>query len=132
MNMLLHNTPDTTIWQNDTIANPQNIADDKLMKFQVVVPNPLFSLEKWDSGFLSDDKTKMSASLDLWELFDWGIPPVLKGDYAFNLNIPRYVDAFEEEEPADTAAVKAEINNIERELAEIQTQMTKYLSELGI
>lgn len=83
MNMFLHNIPDATIWQGDTLANPQNIQDDKLMKFQVVVANPPFSLDKWDSGFLPDEKTKMSASLDPWKRFEWGIPPVSKGDYAF-------------------------------------------------
>ena len=83
MNMFLHNISDATIWQGDTLANPQNIADDKLMKFQIVVANPPFSLDKWDSGFLPDEKTKMSASLDPWKRFDWGIPPVSKGDYAF-------------------------------------------------
>ena len=35
----------------------------------------------------------------------------------FNLNIPRYVDMFEEEPDVDIAAVKAEIGNIEVELA---------------
>jgi len=83
MNMFLHNIPDATIWQGDTLSNPQNIAKDKLMKFQVVVANPPFSLDKWDSGFLPDEKTKMSAGLDTWKRFDWGVPPISKGDYAF-------------------------------------------------
>ena len=34
MNMFLHNVDDATIWQGDTLANPQNIENDKLMKFQ--------------------------------------------------------------------------------------------------
>lgn len=83
MNMFLHNITNATIWQGDTLANPLNIQDDKLMKFQVVVANPPFSLDKWDSGFLPDEKTKMSASLDMWKRFGWGIPPTSKGDYAF-------------------------------------------------
>jgi len=263
MNMFLHNIPDATIWQGDTLSNPQNIVKDKLMKFQVVVANPPFSLDKWDSGFLPDEKTKMSAGLDPWKRFDWGVPPVSKGDYAFvchmlhclddttgrmgvvlphgvlfrgaqegkirrtiieefnlldaviglpanlffgagipacilifkknrstkniffidasgednyekgknqnilrqqdiakivetyrkrtvidkysyeakykeivenefNLNIPRYVDTFEEEEEVDIASVKAEIAGIEKELADVQAQMAKYLKELGV
>jgi len=259
----LHNIPDATIWQGDTLSNPQNITKDKLMKFQVVVANPPFSLDKWDSGFLPDEKTKMSAGLDPWKRFDWGVPPVSKGDYAFvchmlhclddtsgrmgvvlphgvlfrgaqegkirrtiieefnlldaviglpanlffgagipacilvfkknrtskniffidasgednyekgknqnilrqqdidkivktyhkrtvidkysyeakykeivendfNLNIPRYVDTFEEEEEVDIASVKAEIAGIETELADVQAQMAKYLAELGV
>lgn len=54
MNMFLHRVDDARIWQGDTLSNPQNIEDDKLMKFQVVVANPPFSLDKWDSGFLTD------------------------------------------------------------------------------
>ena len=92
MNMFLHNIPDATIWQGDTLANPQNITDDKLMKFQVVVANPPFSLDKWSSGFLPDEKTKMSASLDPWKRFDWGIPPVSKGDYAFVMHMLHCLD----------------------------------------
>jgi type I restriction enzyme M protein len=45
MNMFLHNITDATIWQGDTLANPQNIENDKLMKFQVIVANPPFSLD---------------------------------------------------------------------------------------
>jgi len=50
----------------------------------------------------------------------------------FNLNIPRYVDNFEEEEEIDISAVQAEIDAIESELAEVQAQMTGYLKELGL
>lgn len=263
MNMFLHNIADATIWQGDTLANPQNISNDKLMKFQVVVANPPFSLDKWESGFLPDEKTKMSAGLDPYKRFEWGIPSTSKGDYAFvahmlhclddttgrmgivlphgvlfrgagegrirrtiienfnlldaviglpanlffgagipacilifkknrskrniffidasgegnyekgknqnilrpediekivntyrnraiiekysyeatfdeikendfNLNIPRYVDTFEEEPEVDIVAVKSEIANIEAELVDVQAQMAKYLEDLGV
>ncbi len=49
----------------------------------------------------------------------------------FNLNIPRYVDTFEEEEEIDLAAVKAEIADLELQLQEVQAQMQDYLEELG-
>ena len=277
MNMFLHNVDDATIWQGDTLSNPGNVKDDKLMKFQCIVANPPFSLDKWDSGFLAGvvvdkgrAKEKMSAELDPYRRFDWGIPPTSKGDYAFvmhmlhslddatgrmgiilphgvlfrgasegrirrtivesfnfldaviglpanlfygagipacilifrkdrgtnnkvlfvdasgeehyekgknqnvlrecdvakivdtyrryktdidfkgedkysyvatldeikdndyNLNIPRYVDTFEEEELVDIEEVKQNIANIEAELAEVQAQMKKYLKELGL
>lgn len=277
MNMFLHNVDDATIWHGDTLANPGNIEDDKLMKFQCIVANPPFSLDKWDSGFLGSAETdskgkkpKMSAELDPYRRFDWGIPPTSKGDYAFvmhmlhslddstgrmgiilphgvlfrgasegrirrtiiesfnlldaviglpanlfygagipacilifrkdrgtnnkvlfidasgdgnyekgknqnvlrecdvarivdtykrykseidfvgeekyshvatideirendfNLNIPRYVDNFEEEELIDIDEVKQNIANIEAELAEVQAQMKKYMEELGL
>jgi len=263
MNMFLHNITNATIWQGDTLANPQNIENDKFMKFQVVVANPPFSLDKWSSGFLPDEKTKMSASLDPWKRFEWGIPPTSRGDYAFvchmlhclddstgrmgivlphgvlfrsaqegkirreiienfnlldaviglpanlffgagipacilvfkknrstrniffidasgegnyekgknqnilrpedldkivktyrnrtiidkysydatfdeirendfNLNIPRYVDTFEEEPEVDIAAVKGEIDGIEAELRDVQTKMAEFLGKLGV
>ncbi|MDN6311112.1 MAG: type I restriction-modification system subunit M [Psychroflexus sp.] len=48
----------------------------------------------------------------------------------FNLNIPRYVDTFEEEEPVDMPAVKQDINTLESELKEVQKEMKKYLEKL--
>ena len=50
----------------------------------------------------------------------------------FNLNIPRYVDTFEEEELVDIDEVQRSIASIEAELVNVQTQMKKYLDELGI
>lgn len=270
MNMFLHGVDDARIWQGDTLSNPQNVENDQLMKFQVVVANPPFSLDKWDSGFLSNagldakgkKQEKMTAAMDSWKRFDWGVPPSSKGDYAFvlhmlssldaengrmavvlphgvlfrgasegkirrqlvemnlldaviglpanlfygtgipacilvfkknrprrdvlfidasgegnyekgknqnvlrnsdiarivstyearetvdkysfvasydeikdndfNLNIPRYVDTFEEEELVDIDEVKQNIANIEEELAQVQAQMAKYLEELGL
>lgn len=49
----------------------------------------------------------------------------------FNLNIPRYVDTFEEEEEIDIRAVQKEIDTLETELAEVQSKMKDYLKELG-
>jgi len=49
----------------------------------------------------------------------------------FNLNIPRYVDTFEEEEEVDIAAVQQEIDAIEEELVKTRTKMKPYLKELG-
>ena len=50
----------------------------------------------------------------------------------YNLNIPRYVDTFEEEEPVNIEATKANISKIESELVTIKTQMSTYLKELGL
>lgn len=49
----------------------------------------------------------------------------------FNLNIPRYVDTFEEEEEIDLMAVQAERKGIEAEIATLNGQMDDYLKELG-
>lgn len=49
----------------------------------------------------------------------------------YNLNIPRYVDTFVEEEEVDIAKVQTEIEVPEKELAAVQMEMKKYLTELG-
>jgi len=49
----------------------------------------------------------------------------------FNLNIPRYVDTFEEEEEVDIKSVQLEIIKIEQELKELQLEMNKYLEDLN-
>jgi len=49
-----------------------------------------------------------------------------------NLNIPRYVDTFEEEEQIDIAAMQAEIDALDAEYAQVQAQMHAYLRELGL
>ena len=48
----------------------------------------------------------------------------------FNLNIPRYVDTYEEEEEIDIDAVQSEIDRLETELAEVRSQMKKKLADI--
>lgn len=50
----------------------------------------------------------------------------------YNLNIPRYVDTFEEEPLIDIVAVNREIIDIKSQLQDIESQMAKYLKELGL
>lgn len=57
-----------------------------------------------------------------------GVAEIEEND--FNLNIPRYVDTFEEEEPIDIDAVEQEIEQLETELAEMRGKMRKMLKEL--
>lgn len=52
-------------------------------------------------------------------------------DNDYNLNIPRYVDTFEEEAEIDLVAVRAERKQLKTQLAELEVQMAKYLEELG-
>ena len=49
----------------------------------------------------------------------------------FNLNIPRYVDTFEEEEEIDLIAVRQEREKLKEELATLEVEMDKHLKELG-
>jgi type I restriction enzyme M protein len=49
----------------------------------------------------------------------------------YNLNIPRYVDTFEEEETIDLMAVRRERLQLQQQLAALETEMAGYLKELG-
>lgn len=249
MNMFLHEMDNARIEWGDTLNNPQLREEDDLMKFDVVVANPPFSLDKWGAE---------EAAADRYNRFHRGVPPKSKGDYAFithmietlnehgragvvlphgvlfrgssegkirkqlidenilkaviglpanlfygtgipatilifdknksteevlfidasneyesgknqnklanenidkiftifkawkttdkysyvatkedivendyNLNIPRYVDTFEEEEPVDIAATQIEIAALKKELTVVEKQMADYLKELG-
>ena len=251
MNMFLHETDSARVERCNTLTDPRLLEEDRLMKFDVVVANPPFSLDKWGAE---------NAAADRFERYKRGIPPKSKADYAFilhmlaiaqadtgkvgvivphgvlfrggaegkirkalieenlldaviglpanlffgtgipaaillfkrgrrkqdvlfidasrdyqdgknqnllreediekiarthrayksvdkyayratfdeiqendfNLNIPRYVDTFEEEEEIDIAAVQKEIDSLEKELAKTRKAMAKHLKELGL
>jgi type I restriction enzyme M protein len=254
MNMFLHNINQPRIDWGDTLKGPTLLEGDQLMRYNVVVANPPFSLDKWGAA---------NGQNDRYQRFWRGLPPRSKGDYAFishmvettytdpsqngrvgviaphgvlfrgssegkirralieenlldtviglppnlfygtgipaailifkrnkpddtvlfieasrefepgtnqnrlrtadidkivatyrqrqsvdkyaylakfdeikdndfNLNIPRYVDTFEEEEEIDIAAVQGEIGEIEVDLATVQAKLKEYLEELGL
>ena len=50
----------------------------------------------------------------------------------YNLNIPRYVDTFEEEELIDLEEVQGNIARIKAELTTVEAQLEKYLREIGL
>ncbi|WP_270363279.1 type I restriction-modification system subunit M [Bacillus paranthracis] len=50
----------------------------------------------------------------------------------FNLNIPRYVDTFEEEEPVDIQVVQTRLKEIDEEIEQIDAELEKYFRELGV
>ena len=74
MNMFLHSKDAARIEWCDTLNSPALIEGDQLMKFDVVVANPPFSLDKWGADH---------AGADQYNRFWRGIPPKSKGDYAF-------------------------------------------------
>ena len=74
MNMYLHGMDSAQIEWGDTLNEPQLVENDSLMKFDIEVANPPFSLDKW--GF-------EKASSDKYNRFWRGLPPKSKGDYAF-------------------------------------------------
>jgi len=50
----------------------------------------------------------------------------------YNLNIPRYVDTFEEEEPVDLGAVSEELKNIDEDMKDIDEKIKGFCEELNI
>ena len=55
---------------------------------------------------------------------------IAENDY--NLNIPRYVDTFEEEEPIDIEKVAKEIKEVEKKEKEVDNIIAGFCKELGI
>ena len=53
-------------------------------------------------------------------------------DNDYNLNIPRYVDTFEEEEPIDIVALSKEIQEINEEIAKSEKEFLAMLDELVV
>ena len=74
MNMFLHGMDNFRIEWGDTLRNPRLFEGDHLLKFDVVVANPPFSLDKWGHD---------SAEADPFHRYYRGLPPKSKGDYAF-------------------------------------------------
>jgi type I restriction enzyme M protein len=75
MNMFLHGKDSARIEWGSTLTNPKLIEADSLMKFDVVVANPPFSLDKWGAETAAVDKP--------YRRFHRGVPPKSKADYAF-------------------------------------------------
>jgi type I restriction enzyme M protein len=76
MNVFLHNinvVQDNIKW-TDTLRSPALLEEGRLMRFNVVVANPPFSLDKWGASIAGNDPHKR-----FWR----GIPPRNKGDFAF-------------------------------------------------
>jgi type I restriction enzyme M protein len=74
MNMFLRNADSATIERGDTIRSPRLIKDGKLMKFDVVIANPPFGVDKWGHEV---------AESDIFKRFEDGVPPKSRGEYAF-------------------------------------------------
>lgn len=55
---------------------------------------------------------------------------IAENDY--NLNIPRYVDTFEEEEEINIKQVQHDIKEIDKQIAEVDKELNVYLKELGL
>ena len=94
-------------------AKNQNVlGKDHIQHIVEVYTN--FHNHKMDKGVIKD---KFAYIADLAE--------ITEND--FNLNIPRYVDTYEEEPEIDLTATQIRITELEKELADVKTEMEKYL-----
>lgn len=74
MNMFIHGFDSARIERGDSLRAPLLVENDRLLRFDVVVANPPFSLDKWGAD---------EAEHDRFNRFWRGVPPKSKGDYAF-------------------------------------------------
>lgn len=74
MNLFLHGASDFNIMHGDTLRNPKILQNDNIARFDCVIANPPFSLEKWGSAEWASDKYGRNI---------WGTPSDSCGDYAW-------------------------------------------------
>lgn len=74
MNCFLHGIEDFEIVRGDTLAEPKLVEGDRLMRFDVVLANPPYSIKQWDRELFASDP---------WGRNRFGTPPQGRADYAF-------------------------------------------------
>ncbi|WP_319779068.1 class I SAM-dependent DNA methyltransferase [Maridesulfovibrio sp.] len=83
MNIFLHGIEDFKVVRGDTLSSPAFTEGDKLMKFNVVLANPPYSIKQWD---------RKAWSSDAWGRNIYGTPPQGRADYAFWQHIIQSMD----------------------------------------
>lgn len=78
MNCFLHGIEDFQIVRGDTLSEPKLVQGDRLMKFDVVLANPPYSIKQWDRDAFASDP---------WGRNVYGTPPQGRADYAFQQHI---------------------------------------------
>jgi type I restriction-modification system DNA methylase subunit len=74
MNCFLHGIEDFRIERGDVLAEPKLVQGDRLMRFDVVLANPPYSIKQWDRDTFASDP---------WGRNLYGTPPQGRADYAF-------------------------------------------------
>lgn len=74
INLLLHGIEDFKIMKEDTLRNPVFRENDQLARFDVVIANPPFSLDKWGFENWANDPFGRNFA---------GVPPKTNGDFAW-------------------------------------------------
>ena len=97
---------------------------------------PLNPLKRKNQNHLTDeDVDKIVKTYSQRETIDKysyvaTLDEIKENDY--NLNIPRYVDTFEEEEPIDLEQVQQQLKDIDKDIANVESEINEYLKELGV
>lgn len=84
MNCFLHGIEEFRIERGDTLSEPKFVDGDRLMRFDVVLANPPYSIKQWD---------REAFSADPWGRNRFGTPPQGRADYAFWQHIIESMDA---------------------------------------
>jgi type I restriction enzyme M protein len=74
MNCFLHGIEDFRIERGDTLSDPKLVERDRLMRFDLVLANPPYSIKQWDREAFASDP---------WGRNVFGTPPQGRADYAF-------------------------------------------------
>jgi type I restriction enzyme M protein len=74
MNLFLHGVEDFKLVRGDTLRNPAFFSGDDLARFDCVIANPPFSLEKWGDEIWASDRFGRDFA---------GMPPKKSGDFAW-------------------------------------------------
>ena len=74
MNCFLHGIEDFQIVRGDTLSEPKFVQGDRLMRFDVCLANPPYSIKQWDRDAFASDP---------WGRNLYGTPPQGRADYAF-------------------------------------------------
>ena len=83
INMFMHNVDEFLIVQGDTLDNPQILENDELKKFDVIMANPPYSINRWNQAKFANDPFGRNI---------WGTPPPGRADYAFLQHIIKSLD----------------------------------------
>lgn len=78
LNMFLHGRDGARIEWGDTLTDPKLVENKSLLRFDAVLANPPFSLDKWGAD---------EAANDLYGRYARGVPPKSKADFAFILHM---------------------------------------------
>ena len=83
MNLFLHGASDFQIVNDDTLINPAFIDHGELMRFDMILANPPYSISQWNREAFASDKYGRNFL---------GTPPQGRADYAFFQHILKSLD----------------------------------------